>query len=103
MILPVFWDLALPPARGSDPFFNTLSTPEIAQFEERMTDQSEQPTGTLAQDDLEAVRRLRDAFDSIKKQLARVIVGQDKVIVTAGSGAPSPATRGRAVPWILFT
>src|SRR5919201_449315 len=41
------------------------------------------PTGTpqeLAQDDLEAVRRLRDAFDSIKTQLARVIVGQDKVI-----------------------
>src|SRR5206468_5525384 len=60
-------------SKGSDPFFNTLSTPEIAQFEERMTDQSEQPTGTLAQDDLEAVRRLRDAFDSIKKQLARVI------------------------------
>jgi MoxR-like ATPase len=35
---------------------------------------------TLAQDDLEGVRRLRDAFDSIKKQLARVIVGQDQVI-----------------------
>jgi MoxR-like ATPase len=30
--------------------------------------------------DLEAVRRLRDAFDEIKKQLARVIVGQDQVI-----------------------
>jgi MoxR-like ATPase len=42
------------------------------------------PTGdspdTLAQDDLEAVRRLRDAFDTIKKQLSRVIVGQDQVI-----------------------
>jgi MoxR-like ATPase len=37
-------------------------------------------TNNLAQDDLEAVRRLRDAFDSIKKQLARIIVGQDKVI-----------------------
>src|SRR6201993_2665135 len=37
-------------------------------------------TATLAQDDLEAVRRLRDAFDNIKKQLARVIVGQDQVI-----------------------
>ena len=34
----------------------------------------------LAHDDLEAVRRLRDAFDDIKKQLARVIVGQDQVI-----------------------
>src|SRR5690348_13852217 len=52
-----------------------------------MTDHNVQavfPSGngaeTLAQDDLEAVRRLREAFDSIKKQLARVIVGQDQVI-----------------------
>jgi MoxR-like ATPase len=37
-------------------------------------------TESLAQDDLEAVRRLRDAFDSIRQQLARVIVGQDQVI-----------------------
>ncbi len=37
-------------------------------------------TDHLAKDDLEAVRRLRDAFDNIKKQLARVIVGQDLVI-----------------------
>jgi len=36
--------------------------------------------GSLGQDDLEAVRRLRDAFDSIKQQLARIIVGQDQVI-----------------------
>ncbi len=35
---------------------------------------------SLAQDDLEAIRRLRDAFDQIKKELARVIVGQDQVI-----------------------
>jgi MoxR-like ATPase len=41
---------------------------------------SEESTETLAQDDLEAVRRLRDGFDRIKKQLARVIVGQDRVI-----------------------
>jgi MoxR-like ATPase len=34
----------------------------------------------LARDDLEAVRRLREAFDDIKRQLARVIVGQDQVI-----------------------
>jgi MoxR-like ATPase len=34
----------------------------------------------LAQNDLEAVRRLRDAFDQIKQQLSRVIVGQDRVI-----------------------
>jgi MoxR-like ATPase len=43
---------------------------------------SEQTTKTedLAQDDLESIRKLRDAFDEIKKQLARVIVGQDQVI-----------------------
>jgi MoxR-like ATPase len=35
---------------------------------------------TLGQDDLESIRRLREAFDQIKKQLARVIVGQDQVI-----------------------
>src|SRR5438445_250871 len=34
----------------------------------------------LAQDDLDAVRRLRDAFNNIKGQLARVIVGQNQVI-----------------------
>jgi MoxR-like ATPase len=35
---------------------------------------------SLAQDDLQAIRRLREAFDQIKKELARVIVGQDQVI-----------------------
>ncbi|HLN27623.1 MAG TPA: MoxR family ATPase [Gemmataceae bacterium] len=35
---------------------------------------------SLGADDLEAVRRLRDAFDSIRQQLARIIVGQDQVI-----------------------
>src|SRR3989475_4654040 len=34
----------------------------------------------LAEDDLEAVRQLRDGFNNIKQQLARVIVGQDQVI-----------------------
>src|SRR5436190_18264388 len=34
----------------------------------------------LARDDLEAIRRLTKAFDDIKAQLARVIVGQDEVI-----------------------
>src|ERR1700737_185291 len=38
------------------------------------------PAETLAGDDLRAVQKLRDAFDSIKNQLARVIVGQDQVI-----------------------
>src|SRR5438034_7680430 len=48
-----------------------------------MTDQNvqaEESTATLAQDDLEAVRRLREAFDAIRRQLAKVIVGQDQVI-----------------------
>src|SRR6476659_436497 len=34
----------------------------------------------LAGGDLEAVRKLKDAFNSIKQQLSRVIVGQDQVI-----------------------
>src|ERR1700736_5346090 len=34
----------------------------------------------LAPDDLESIRRLREAFNEIKRQLARVIVGQDQVI-----------------------
>src|SRR5579871_2425799 len=37
-------------------------------------------TAVLAEDDLEAVRRLRAAYDKIKEQLGRVIVGQDQVI-----------------------
>jgi MoxR-like ATPase len=35
---------------------------------------------SLGQSDMEAIRQLRDAFDNIKRQLARVIVGQDQVI-----------------------
>src|SRR5882757_1046304 len=38
------------------------------------------PAADLARDDLEAIRRLKQAFDDIKAQLARVIVGQDEVI-----------------------
>jgi MoxR-like ATPase len=37
-------------------------------------------TANLAENDLEAVRKLREAFDNIKNQLARVIVGQNQVI-----------------------
>jgi MoxR-like ATPase len=37
-------------------------------------------TENLAADDLDAVRKLGEAFQSLKKQLARVIVGQDDVI-----------------------
>jgi MoxR-like ATPase len=45
-----------------------------------MTEPATDGSGMLAQDDLEAVRRLREAFDNTKMQLARVIVGQDQVI-----------------------
>jgi MoxR-like ATPase len=38
------------------------------------------PAEALAQQDLEAVRKLRDGFNEIKRQLSRVIVGQDQVI-----------------------
>src|SRR5271165_6077515 len=41
---------------------------------------TQQPTDQLAGSDLEAVKKLRDAFNEIKKQLSRVIVGQDQVI-----------------------
>src|SRR5438128_7964506 len=44
-----------------------------------MTDNAT-PAGDSAQGDLDAIRKLRDAFNDIKSQLARVIVGQDQVI-----------------------
>src|SRR5205823_9058763 len=34
----------------------------------------------LGQDDLDSIRKLRDAFNEIKAQMAKVIVGQDQVI-----------------------
>src|ERR1051325_7923675 len=37
-------------------------------------------TADLAANDLDAVRQLKDAFSEIKRQLSRVIVGQDQVI-----------------------
>ncbi|MBY0523359.1 MAG: MoxR family ATPase [Gemmataceae bacterium] len=43
-----------------------------------MADQA--TTAPLAETDLESIRKLRDAFNDIKKQLGRVIVGQDQVI-----------------------
>src|SRR5215203_4434984 len=39
-----------------------------------------EPTTPLAEGDLDAIRKLRDAFNDIKSQLGRVIVGQDEVI-----------------------
>jgi MoxR-like ATPase len=47
---------------------------------EQITNPQPAATEDLAQNDLESIRKLRDAFDDIKKQLARVIVGQDQVI-----------------------
>src|SRR4051812_12703998 len=38
------------------------------------------PADATGDTDLAAVRQLREAFDNIKRQLARVIVGQDEVI-----------------------
>src|SRR5262249_46322201 len=38
------------------------------------------PTEDLREGDLEAVRRLKDAFANIKQQLSRIIVGQEQVI-----------------------
>ncbi|HZT83105.1 MAG TPA: AAA family ATPase, partial [Gemmataceae bacterium] len=38
------------------------------------------PVEDLGQSDLDAIRRLRDAYSDIKKQLSKVIVGQDQVI-----------------------
>jgi MoxR-like ATPase len=46
-----------------------------------VTGEGETPQAeNLGQDDLQAIGQLRDAFKSIKQQLARVIVGQDQVI-----------------------
>jgi MoxR-like ATPase len=39
-----------------------------------------EPAEQLAESDLDAIRKLKDGFERIKKQLARVIVGQDQVI-----------------------
>jgi len=50
-------------------------TPKLAPADDEVIAQED-----LAQDDLEAIRRLREAFHEIKSQLARVIVGQDQVI-----------------------
>src|SRR4051812_50146008 len=39
-----------------------------------------EPGSNLGQNDLEAIKRVQSAFKEIKKQLGRVIVGQDHVI-----------------------
>jgi len=45
-----------------------------------MSEPTTKPLPPLAESDLESIKKLRDAFNEIKKQLARVIVGQDQVI-----------------------
>jgi len=45
-----------------------------------MNEHAHSSTADLTSDDIGAVRKLKDAFSDIKKQLARVIVGQDQVI-----------------------
>jgi MoxR-like ATPase len=47
---------------------------------ERTQAMSDLERSDLAANDLESVRKLKDAFNEIKRQLARVIVGQDQVI-----------------------
>jgi len=41
---------------------------------------SSTPTGTITDADLSSVKKVKSAFDDIKAQLTRVIVGQDEVI-----------------------
>jgi MoxR-like ATPase len=52
-------------------------TPRVVGAESDVPAEGHEPLG---QSDMEAVRMLRGAFDDIKRQLARVIVGQDQVI-----------------------
>src|SRR5438309_10441896 len=51
-------------------------SPKLANIPEGAAEPGEE----LRQEDLEAVRRLQGAFSDIKKQLSRIIVGQDQVI-----------------------
>src|SRR6266849_395074 len=53
-------------------------TPRIAPADEVLPAGEAGPP--MGKDDLESIRKLRDGFDQIKKELARVIVGQDQVI-----------------------
>src|SRR5580692_4253884 len=48
--------------------------------EHHQTSNGSQSTANLAENDLESIGKLRDGFNDIKRQLSRVIVGQDQVI-----------------------
>jgi MoxR-like ATPase len=51
-------------------------------FSPKLANLADQPglDADLAKEELEAIQRLRDAFGEMKRQLGRVIVGQDQVI-----------------------
>src|SRR6188472_164992 len=56
---------------------SAANPPPVPQLERAL---AMSQTGELQANDLEAVQKLKSAFDSIRKQLSNVIVGQDKVI-----------------------
>ncbi len=55
-------------------------SPQIGQPGDKAPADGAPAVADLGQDDLDAVRKLRDGFNDIKRQLSRVIVGQDEVI-----------------------
>src|SRR5271163_3223417 len=65
----------------TEKFSPKQSKPELTEAAEVVEAVSpEESAQELARGDLDAIRRLREAFQEIKKQLRRVIVGQDQVI-----------------------
>jgi MoxR-like ATPase len=57
---------------------HTANNPNASDAQVKFTPDA--GTADLAPDDLASIRKLRDGFNEIKRQLARVIVGQDQVI-----------------------
>ena len=55
-------------------------SPKIGPPSDRAAATAAAATEDLRPEDLDAVRKLRDGFNDIKRQLSRVIVGQDQVI-----------------------
>src|SRR6188472_3134946 len=56
---------------------SAANPPPVPQLERAL---AMSQTGELQANDLEAVQKLKSAFDSIRKQLSNVIVGQDAVV-----------------------
>ena len=71
-----FWIASFPrnETRMSEPAF----TPKLASESSNIP--VVEPAAKLTGDELAASKKIRDAFNEIKRQLARVIVGQDQVI-----------------------